>query len=75
MRRARPCSGMHDDRVEVVVQPPLGLALTGPRLPREDVVRGQHERHARVRAAAVAVDVLHGQPLEVHYVGGRARAR
>ena len=69
--------GVHHDRVEAVIQPPLRLALAGPRLAREDVVGGQHERPARARGGApgrqqMAVQVLHGEPLEVHHVG-RAR--
>ena len=36
--------GVHDDRVEAVVQAPLGVALPGAGLAREDVVRGQHQR-------------------------------
>ena len=36
--------GVDDDRVEAVVQTPLGLALSAPGLAREDVVGGQHER-------------------------------
>ena len=66
--------GVHDDRVEAVVQPPLRRALAGPRLARQHVVGGQHERRAPAAAAReqVAVELLHGQPLEVHDVG-RAR--
>ncbi len=76
-----PVLGVHDDRVEALVQPPLGRELPRTGLAREDVVRGQHER-ARAppvayRRAAVhagwgqqpAVEVLDGEPLEVHDVG------
>ena len=38
--------GVHDDRVEALVQAPLRGALTGPRLARQDVVGGEHERPA-----------------------------
>ena len=36
--------GVHDDRVEALVQPPLRGELARPRLARQDVVRGEHER-------------------------------
>ena len=36
--------GVHDDRVEALVQPPLRGALARLGLAREDVVRGQHQR-------------------------------
>ena len=56
--------GVNDDRVEALVQPQLRLALAGTRLPREDVVRGQHQRPVRSARGAparqqVAVELLH----------------
>ena len=49
--------GVHDDAVHPLVQPPLGVELAGPRLARQDVVRGQH---ARVDVGQQAhVDRLH----------------
>ncbi len=68
---------MDDDGVEVLVHPPLGLALPATWLARKDVVGGQHER-GRVAARRahvsqqVPIQMLDGEPLEVHDVG-RAR--
>ena len=74
-----PVLGVHDDRVEAVVQPPLRRALARPGLARQDVVGGDHEWAtggcSRPPSAAererqqATVEVLHGEPLEVHDVG------
>ena len=76
-----PVLGVHDDRVEALVQPPLGGQLPRPRLARQHVVGGEHElgpRQAGLRIRGppprkqVHIERLHRQPLEVHDVG-RAR--
>ena len=67
-----PVRGVGDDRVEALVQPPLRLALPGTRFARQHVVRGQHERFAARQQ--VPVELLHGEPLEVHDVGCASRA-
>ena len=63
--------GVHDDRVEALVQAPLRGALPGPRLARAGC-RGRSAPAAAARGQQLAVELLHGQPLEVHDVG-RAR--
>ena len=40
-QQAAPVARVHDDRVDGVVQAPLGASLAGARLAREQVVRGQ----------------------------------
>ncbi len=76
-----PVLGVHDHRVEALVQPPLGGQLTRPRLARQHVVGGQHELGARRVGLRICgplprkqmhIERLHRQPLEVHDVG-RAR--
>ncbi len=59
--------GVHDDGIEVLVQASLRRALAGTRLARKDVVRGQYQR-TPVRQQA-PIQVLDGEPLEVHHVG------
>ena len=67
--------GVHDDRVDAAVERPLGRALAGPRLARQDVV-GREDERAREGAQQDRVERLHGQPLEVHDVrAARAAAR
>ena len=58
--------GVHDDRVDRVIEPALGPGLAGAGLAREQIVRGEHHRAAREQAA---VEPLHVEPLEVHDVG------
>ena len=38
--------GVDDDRVDALVEPPLGVVLAGSGLARQHVVRGQHQRDA-----------------------------
>jgi hypothetical protein len=58
-----------DHRVHPLVQAPLGRALAGARLPRQDVVGGEDPR-APARQQE-PVEVLDRQPLEVHEVRAR----
>jgi len=65
---------MDDHRVDPLVEALLGLELSPPRLPREDVVCGEHDG-SRARKE-MDVDGLDGEPLEVDDVGaGGAAAR
>ena len=73
MRRAAAVLGVDDHRVETPVQAPLRGALAGPRLARQDVVGGQHERPAGGQQQPV--EVLDREPLEVHDVGAARAAR
>ena len=59
---AAPVLGVDDDRVDRVVQPSLGRGLPGPRLARQQIVGGQHDRAA---GQEMAVEPLHVEPLEV----------
>ena len=56
--------GVHDDRVDAGVEAALRGALARPRLARENVVGGEHERPAE-RAQEQRVERLDGEPLEV----------
>ncbi len=58
--------GVHDDRVEALVQAPLPAQLPWAWLAREHVVRGDHERPAARQQRRV--ELLHGEPLEVDEV-------
>ena len=57
-------AGVGDDGVEAPVQAPLGATLSGAGLAREDVVGGEHQRAPAGQQRAV--EMLHGEPLEVH---------
>ena len=67
--------GVDDDRVEPLIQPPLRGELPGTGFAGQDVVRGEHERAPGAglgRAPGgqqMTVEVLDGQPLEMHDVG------
>jgi tetraprenyl-beta-curcumene synthase len=56
--------GMHHERVEAVIQPPLCRELTPTRLAREHVVGGEHERgtSATVGGAAFNARTVRGAP-------------
>jgi hypothetical protein len=43
---AAPMRGVHDNRVEALVQSPLGGQLARPRLARQHVVGGEHQLRA-----------------------------
>lgn len=64
--------GVHDDRVEAVIQTLLGPQLARTRLTREHVVCGENERAASISCAVgrqqMAVEMLDGQPLKVDHV-------
>jgi hypothetical protein len=69
-----PCTmvGVHDDRIEALIQSPLRGALARPRLTRQQIVRGQHQRPSPRQQHPV--HVLEREPLEVDHVR-RARRR
>ena len=64
--------GVDDDRVEAVVQLPLGSHLPRARLAREHVVGGDHQRQAaagpRALGQEMTVEVLDREPLEVRHI-------
>ena len=69
-----PMLGVDDDRVEAVIQTPLGGALARAGLAWHDVVSGEHKRATGTGRGATGrqqmhVEVLDRQPLEVHHVG------
>ena len=66
-RRPRAVLGVHHYRVDRPQQAPRGRRLPGPRLPREHVVRGEHERGPAGQQEAV--ERRQGEPLEVREVG------
>jgi hypothetical protein len=53
------------DGVDAVIQARLRGDLAGPRLARQDVVGGEHERPVGQQAP---VEVLDGEPLQMHHV-------
>jgi hypothetical protein len=58
---------VHDDRVDRVIQAPLGPRLTRTGFSRQQVVSGEDNRHARKQKL---IDGLYSEPLEVGHVGG-----
>jgi len=60
--------GVRDDGVEALIERPLCGATAGAALARKHVVRGQHERTPARQEPRV--ELLDGEPLEVHDVGG-----
>ena len=67
LQARRAVARVDDDAVHPLHQPARRRDLAGPRLARDHVVRGQHER-APAREQ-VDVERLDGQPLEVDDVG------
>ena len=67
--------GVHDDRVEALVQASLGGELTWARLAWHDVVGSEYERAGHRAGTAwcreqMSIEVLNREPLEMHDIRG-----